>query len=255
MNDRKRATPPIFQLGFNKCGSRTLFHFFKDNGVPSVHYDSGRLATSIYRHFSNNKSLLHPRYDKTVFFSDMENIYHREKPVYIPLLLFKQLEQRYPRARFILNTRPLEDWIRSRVAHDNGNYLHIIAKRTGQTKKEVIEMWREEWNRHHQEVLSYFNGPRRRKLIVFDISTDSPRRLTQYFKDWFYLDPSLYGHKGKTKNHYTEGADQLLTSLKTDDVLTISEDKNQNDKDDASTKMIENMLSSPFIRKHLTALE
>ena len=78
MNRSKRPTPPIFQIGFNKCGSRTLFHFFKDNKIKSAHYDSGRLATSIFRHLNRGKPLLHTRYDSTVFFSDMENIYHRE---------------------------------------------------------------------------------------------------------------------------------------------------------------------------------
>ena len=59
----------VFQIGFNKCGTRTLFKFFQKNNVPSVHYDGGQIAGSLYRHYQNKDPLIDIRYRKKVFFA------------------------------------------------------------------------------------------------------------------------------------------------------------------------------------------
>ena len=34
----------IFQIGFNRCGTGSLYNFFKENGFISIHWDSGEIA-------------------------------------------------------------------------------------------------------------------------------------------------------------------------------------------------------------------
>ena len=36
--------PKIFQIGFNKCGTRSITQLFHDSNVRSIHWDEGRLA-------------------------------------------------------------------------------------------------------------------------------------------------------------------------------------------------------------------
>ena len=248
-NIRKDRRPVIFQLGFNKCGSRTIHHFFKDNNIPSVHYHNGRLATSMYRHHKNQKPILHPRYNDVILFSDMENIYHPEQPIYIANIMFTKLEQQFPNARFILNTRNKKDWLRSRIAHDNGQYLKTISDRVGISQESVIQAWKEEWDQHHANVLNYFKGNRKRKLIVFHIDRDPPQKLSNFFRDWFILNPKYFGHKGKTKSSFSELASKIIQNLENriDDPNTDPTKSTTSKIDIISDQLME----SPFIRKHL----
>ena len=39
--------PYVFLIGFNKTATTTLHFFFKKNGLPSIHWDNNRLATTI----------------------------------------------------------------------------------------------------------------------------------------------------------------------------------------------------------------
>ena len=132
-NKKKYIADPnkfrIFQIGFNKCGTRTLTKFFQHNKIESVHYDKGQIAGSMFRHHRNNKPLVDIVYRNTVFFSDMENIFKEQEPLYVSQNLFKKLDRQYPNSKFILNTRNRCDWINSRMAHQGGEYLTIISQK------------------------------------------------------------------------------------------------------------------------------
>ena len=58
----------VFQIGFNKCGTRSLFKFFKKNGIESIHYDKGNIAISMFNNFNQNKKLIDKKYAGVVFF-------------------------------------------------------------------------------------------------------------------------------------------------------------------------------------------
>jgi hypothetical protein len=38
----------IFQIVFNRCGTSSLYHFFKNNGLVSIHWNKGNLAKKCY---------------------------------------------------------------------------------------------------------------------------------------------------------------------------------------------------------------
>ena len=202
LNNKKGFIPDydkfrIFQIGFNKCGTTSLFRLFQKNGIPSVHYDSGNIADAIYDNYKNKRPLISHKYRKKVFFSDMEHIYNTEKLLYIGRDYFKQLDKEYPNSKFILNIRNKDNWIKSRCNHDNGGYLEYISIVLDKSKEDVIKMWSEEWDSHHLEVISYFKN-RPKDLLVFNIERDEPAKIQEFFKPYLELDMDHYGHYGKT---------------------------------------------------------
>ncbi len=194
----------IFAIGFNKCGTRSLFQFFKKNGIPSVHYDGGRIAGSMFRHFNNARPLIDIRYRKKVFFADMENIYQPGSPLYAGQYFYQLLAREYPNSVFILNTRDKEKWLKSRILHENGHYLQYLANKLGLTKPQVVQGWSQEWDDHHQAVQDYFrNKPNR--LLVFNIEKDPISKVVKFFKNNYHLQAKYYHHVGKSTQKYDSG--------------------------------------------------
>ena len=187
----------IFQIGFNKCGTRSIHHFFQKNGIKSIHYDNGRLAKTILIRNYNNKLLLDNKYNKYTVFTDMENISSYMFPIYIPQLFFKKLYYQYPNSKFILNIRNKQKWLKSRCAHINGNYLKIISNKLKKTEEEVVLHWSNEWDIHINNVKLFFTK-KPGKLLIFDIENDDIQKLINFFRNDFNLDDQHYIHKGKS---------------------------------------------------------
>lgn len=191
--------PKIFQIGFNRCGTTTLSDFFNANGIKSIHYDGGRLATSIYKNYLNNRSLISKEYESYIGFFDMENIYETE-PIYIAQTLFMDLDKLYPNSKFILNTRDKENWIKSRsvlLIHNGNTYLDQCAKAYKVSKSVMLDIWRRQWDHHHQRIIDYFKN-RPNDLLIFNIESDPPEKLCEFFKNNYKLDSTLYIHKNAT---------------------------------------------------------
>ena len=60
----------IFQIGFNKCGTRTIHRYLARNGVRSLHWDAGRLAKRMYANLAEGRELL-AGYEEFDAFTDM----------------------------------------------------------------------------------------------------------------------------------------------------------------------------------------
>lgn len=197
----------IFVIGMNRTGTRTLCSFFRANGIPSVHWDRGRLARSMYRNLQRRKPLLDPEYEQNFrVFTDMEDVDGPDGPI-LMYRHFELLDKQYPGSKFILNTRPLNNWIRSRVQFQKGAYLeaywrHEQKKKKGcKNKKAVLQMWKNHRTKHHKDVTEYFTKKRNRQndLLIFDIEKDSPEKLCDFFNPFLSLNPIHYLHIGKTK--------------------------------------------------------
>lgn len=184
----------IFQIGFNKCGTKSIWNFFKENGYSSVHHDSGKLALSMKYNDKNNQKLLNQYYEKFKVFTDMEDIRHG-KPYYAHIHLFKKLDQQYPNSKFILNTRDCERWVKSRLNH--GKYLQRCSISTGIPTPELTKKWVRQWFNHHKNVIDYFKD-KPGKLLVFDIENDNIVKLVDFFPE-LKLDVNKWKHKGKSK--------------------------------------------------------
>jgi hypothetical protein len=82
---------------------------------------------------------------------------------------FDVLDRQYPASRFILTTRPREEWIESRRKHVLRNQARAArGEYTGNFLEIDPEAWRTEWDTHHERVSDYFAG--REDLLVMRIS-------------------------------------------------------------------------------------
>jgi hypothetical protein len=178
----------IFQIGFNRCGTRTIHKYLCANGLTGVHWHKGRLAKRIFRNHEQGRDLL-AGYERFDVYTDMEWL---EPARYLEAYrLFPQLAAQYPDAVFILNTRDREAWIKSRLGHLDGHYaaLHKAYLKLD-SDAELAEHWRKEWDLHHASVTEFFADGAHR-FFVCRIETDLPQLLDRMLPE-LNLDPATY---------------------------------------------------------------
>jgi hypothetical protein len=184
----------IFQIGFNRCGTVSLWQYFKSCGIPAVHWERGDLARSIYFQHTWNTKLL-DNYRDTMFFSDMESdVIINGKPswIYAHVDYYKLLDQQYPGSKFILNTRNVDDWIKSRSWFEinpgapKTEYLEYAKLIHNTDTDGIYKIWTKQWNDHHADVINYFKN-RPEDLLIYDIDTDNTSKLINFFKDTLVL--------------------------------------------------------------------
>jgi hypothetical protein len=168
----------IFQIGFNKCGTTSLHQMFIDSGLKSIHWDGGNIAKKIHSNIKQNKAPL-DGVDKYDCYTDIENIDTNSFPL---IDYYELLDKAYPNSLFILNTRPLDNWIKSRLNHQSGSYANTFKNVLGvKTDEELITIWREQWTEHHNKAIDYFKNSD--NFIIFDIETEGDK-LTEFLRSW-----------------------------------------------------------------------
>ena len=167
----------FFQIGFQRCGTPALAAFFNRCGIASVHHDRGRLALRMRENLATGARPLEG-YEHYRAFTNMDHV--AADDWFEGFRHYRALDAAC-RARFILNTRPVEHWLRSLMAH-YARRAHIAApyveRRFGTSDPEwVAAHWRAQWEAHHRAVRA--DIPRER-LLVFDIESDPPERLCDF---------------------------------------------------------------------------
>lgn len=184
----------VFQIGFNKCATTSLNHMFRQSGMSTVHWDSGKLAKKIRANSIEGKMLL-DGIDNYEFYSDLEHVDSKQY-IYAFSDHFKELDEQYPGSKFILNTRSIGKWLKSRERHGNGSYLNRFISILDTDRDGVIKYWEKLWYKHHAEVTSYFDG--KENLLLFDIDNDNPEKIVNFMRP-HVLDGKHYLHTHKTK--------------------------------------------------------
>jgi hypothetical protein len=168
----------IFQIGFNKCGTTSLHKMFIDSGLKSVHWDGGNIAKKIDSNIKQNKPPL-DGVDNYDCYTDIENVETNTFPL---INYYELLDKAYPNSLFILNTRPLDNWIQSRLNHQGGEYANTFKKVLGvDTNEELVKIWTEQWDGHHNKAIDYFKNCD--NFIIFDIETEGDK-LTDFLRTW-----------------------------------------------------------------------
>lgn len=176
----------IFQIGFNKCGTTSLYKLFKDYASPKlkcVHWDKGNLAKIILYNIANNIKPVLGKYESFDFISDMEHA-TTEEIILIYKDYFTTLDKNYPDSKFILNIRPIEKWIQSRINHEQHlhcSYIKKYEKIYNLNFFGVINLWKQHWHEHMSNVQSYFKN--KNNLLIFDIENDSLNKLKNFFNN------------------------------------------------------------------------
>ena len=183
----------IVQIGFNRCGTRTLCRFFARNGINSLHWEKGQLAERLVARYQRKEDPFSD-YPEGVFFSDMESV-RRDRPLIEGYRLFRYIFSWYPDAYYILNTRNPEAWLQSRVRHEDGAYLRDFMFLTQiESEDRMLAQWLRSWYEHHADVLRFFEE-QGGKLLWFDIDRHGPDRLAAFLQEDFKLDTGLYTHE------------------------------------------------------------
>jgi hypothetical protein len=168
----------IFQIGFNKCGTTSIHELFIQSGLKSVHWAGGNISKKIQYNIDNNIMPLTgvEQYD---CYTDIEDVTTNSFPF---INHYKLLNEKYPDSLFILNTRPVDKWITSRFKHAGGYYVKQYKSVLNITSdEELISQWTSIWNKHHKEVLEYFENNNR--FIMFDIESEGDK-LVEFLKSW-----------------------------------------------------------------------
>lgn len=168
-----RKRPKIFVIGFNRCGTTALHVLFQKNGIAALHYHGPKRKFIIPQLLALNYSLGRPLLsgmNRWNAFSDLGLA--TQKLVFEGGRLFRELHAEYEDAYFILNTRPVEKWIASRLAHMDGRYTRNFAECAGVAEHKVAQLWRLQWDAHVDDVRKYFAGHNR--FLEFDIECDQP---------------------------------------------------------------------------------
>lgn len=178
----------IFQIGFNRCGTRTIHSYFAASGVRSVHWDQGRLARRIFTNLADGDDLLagYAYFDVLTDMEYLDGLVHLEA-----YKLFPYFAAQYPDAVFILNTRDREDWILSRLRHRNGEYAARYKRYLGiASDGSLADAWRAEWDRHHRRVVEFF-AAKPHRFFVCRIESDLPDLLNEKIPE-YPLNTALY---------------------------------------------------------------
>lgn len=167
---RRRSKTYIFVIGFNKAGTTSLHKLFRSSGLSSLHCKKGELAKGMLENALHGRKILDGFDRKYSVFSDM---YFRNQQFFFEgNSLFRQLDKDYPDSLFIYNTRPIENWLRSRKLHKSGGtkesffdfYKRVIG---AESEDQVLEYWRNARLSFEDELFNYFRDSER--LLILDI--------------------------------------------------------------------------------------
>ena len=172
------APARFFQIGFPRCGTTALAAFFERSGIPCVHSDRGRLARRMRENMARGRPPL-DGYERYRAFTNMDFI--AADDFFDGFRHHRALDAAYG-GRFILNTRPVEHWLRSFTAHNARRgpgvaAAHALARFGTADPARVAAGWRALWEEHHRRVKAEL-APER--LLVFDIESDPPERLCDF---------------------------------------------------------------------------
>ena len=162
----------IFQVGFNRCGTRALTDFFEVGGLQCIHWDSGRLAQTLEANQHAGLPIL-TSLETFDFYADME--YVTESKIIEAYRWHRTILDQVADSKFILNVRDVDDWVASRLRHPG--YASCYERYYDLDRAAVVRKWRHDWHEHHAAVRDEIPPDR---LLVFDVSRDDPVELCDF---------------------------------------------------------------------------
>lgn len=149
----------VFAIGFNKTATTSIHAVFVSAGLFATHDIAWRRTASLVRHYCYQG------------FSDG------------PPDDFTALDRHFPRSRFVLNVRNLDEWLDSRIEHIR--YKHakgeVSPEPMWQVTEEAITDWIRSRNAHHLRVLDHFRDrPGDLLVLNFIRDGDAARKLSAF---------------------------------------------------------------------------
>jgi hypothetical protein len=191
----QKLQPCVFIIGFNKCGTHTLNHFFEANSFPSIRYNKGKIAIQMTLNCISGKKVLDGYDDKFRVFSDL--FYLNNKVCIEGNRFFRNMDKDYPNSYFIYNTRDMKKWIESRsnaVPSLLDRYKNVYGT---PDVEEIKKVWMSERLQFESELDKYFKD--HGKFMVLDIESEM---AASNIRDFLSIDMDLSAWKwlGRTQD-------------------------------------------------------
>ena len=113
------SRPRLFGIGLNKTGTTSLHEALRMLGYDSLHWGGPALRRFVEVSLAAGEPLLSRLDPHLDAFSDIQVLSEH----------YELLDQQYPGSRFVLTTRPVEDWIESRRRHVETNRRQARGRR------------------------------------------------------------------------------------------------------------------------------
>ena len=152
---RKGAATRVFGIGMHKTGTTSLHHALEILGCQSTHWPNPKWPKAVFNDMTEFGCS--PLLDSTYAACDLP----------IPMF-YKELDEAYPGAKFILTIRPDGDWLRSVERHfqheynpyrhywDTNGTTHRLHSALFGRKTFDRAVFAERYRRHNIEVMQYF---------------------------------------------------------------------------------------------------
>jgi hypothetical protein len=155
----------IFCIGLNKTGTTSLHSAFELLGYRSVHFEDrdGRNIQDIIR--SNHEQGL-PILRGIEDFDAYSDWITDE-----PEAVFPKFDAEYPGSKFILHTRDMAGWLRSREKHVKRNQKEFAETKDPKITWLEIDLvgWEAHYKAYHKAVREHFKG-REMDLLELDVT-------------------------------------------------------------------------------------
>jgi len=194
--------PRVVQIGFNKCGTRSLQQLFEGAGHPVVQHKirkpfrRSRKAAYVMQQNIEAGRKIFAGMEEYIYYGGL--IHQTENVSFEGIRHFRKILHDYPGTILILNLRDREDWIRSRLKHGQGELVQRVMRQRGvATPEEVAEQWRQEWDKHVADVRGYMaDFPD--QMIELNLDTDDVKSLIDRLPA-YGLKASDWGDVGRTR--------------------------------------------------------
>ncbi len=205
----------IFQIGFNKCATRSMGEWFDNNGISSRHWidvptkqqrdlyqfkqyigTNRVIGRKIYNNYSNNKALL-DNYDEYTFYGDFGVFIQKSQDYDLKFLnnsnaskmsIYKLLIKQYPNSVYILNIRNVNKWLKSRFLHYKDDYFPLENLKKGLNIHDNVKLvfgWKQLWYDYICNVLDYFNtNDIMDRLLIYNLDIDSTHKFISFFDEY-----------------------------------------------------------------------
>lgn len=203
-----RISRRVFFLGFNKTATSALWMLMSASGLRAIHSSgNGKLFG---RPAAERQSIPHAAdHIAANLVAGRDPIKGLEAyDVFMDLtvdtkdlcLAFEAFYAAHPNALFVLNTRPEEDWLRSRCNHRR--MLKSAAKAWEMSEAQVQERWRSSYRQHHNRMRGFFADTAPEQFLEWDIASPVTH-LVDFLQGFgIRIDPEYYFRLRETDEQY-----------------------------------------------------
>jgi len=192
----------IFQISFGATGTGSFVcyfsHFMDLRRIAYFRYpDHGKLigVQIFYDNLQNNRSIFHGiDDDEILYFGDLK--LGETFPVPAGIRVVQQMLQKYPDAIYLIITRPLSQWIKTKI-YAFGD-LDAVADSPSHAQQ-ATELF-ERYFSYYCPVLQHLKRHKAR-LLLYDIEKDDFQQFKQHFFEKTHIQLPADSHLPRTHKH------------------------------------------------------